>query len=47
MHLPYGRGESRIGQPAQEPGRRVVSWRQVQRLDEQYFHEAREDEITA
>jgi hypothetical protein len=39
VHVPYGGREPRIGQPAQEPRRRIVTRRRPQRLDEKDFHQ--------
>ena len=39
MHLANGRREPRIGQPAQEPRRRIVTRRRPQRLDEKDLHQ--------
>ena len=46
VHLADRRRESRVGQPAQQPRRRVLTWRRPQRFDEQHFHEAGEHEVT-
>ena len=47
VHLPHRGREPRIGQPAQQPRRRVFARRRPQRFDEQHLHEAREHEIAA
>ena len=47
MHLPYRRGEPRIGQPAQQSRRRVLTLRCPQRFDEQHIDETGKHEIAA
>ena len=47
VHLLHRCCESRIGQPAQQPRRRIVTRRRPQRLDEQHLHEPREHEVAA
>jgi len=46
MHLPYRRREPCIGQPAQEPRRRVVARARSQGFDEQDLHQPSEHEVT-
>ena len=47
VHLTYRRRDTRIGQPAQQARRRVLTWRRPQRFDQQHLHEAGEHEVTA
>ena len=45
VHLPYRRRQPRIGQTSQQARRSILSWRRPQRLDEQHFNQATENEV--
>ena len=47
MHLADRGRDARVGQPAQEPGRRLVAGGRAQRLDEQELDEPRQGEVAA